>query len=163
MLRTASHSLYWFAVCTVMVCCNKYKCHSVEMSEQLIKNVSLPCPCSTACMSAQLQDCGEVRMKLWLKIQHRKNINSAYKQNLYWPALSFCFVLLCNRQDFSCASEHTSHCRREKSFLTSQESWGGTRSQRTCHRQSSAYLPSLREAGSATGANISLDSTIFLI
>lgn len=108
-------------MCTVMVCCNKYKCHSVEMSEQLIKNVSLPCLCGTACTSAQLQDCGEVGMKLWLKIQCCKNINSAYKQNLYWLALSFCFVLLCNRQDF-CASEHISHHRRE--YIVSHISGG---------------------------------------
>lgn len=99
-----------------MVCCNKYKCHSVEMSEQLIKNVSLPCSCNTACRSAQLQDCGKVEMKLWLKIQHCKNINSACKQNLYRPALSFCFVVLCSRQDVSCSSEHILFAEDNKHF-----------------------------------------------
>lgn len=73
-------------------------------------------------------------MKLWLKIQHCKNINSVYQQNMYRPALSFYFVLLCNRQDF-CVSEHLSLCRREYAFLTSQEGWGGTRSQSTYQRQ----------------------------
>lgn len=87
------------------------------MSEQLIRNVPLPRPCAT---SAQLRDCAEVGMELWLKAQRCKNINSAGKQNLYGPVLSFCFVLLTDKT--SPVPRNTFHITEEDMFFpTSQE------------------------------------------
>jgi len=93
-------------------------------------------------------------MKLWLKILHCKNINSVYKQNVYWAAFSFCVVLLYNREEFCLRTHFVLQKRIYFSHISGRLSWYHV----------SAHVPEavLWPFKKAVGANISLNTTVAL-